>query len=85
MYRRVVGHFIHSTLAFSQLYEIRECLGLPKHKLQLDIKTRWNSSFYMVQSVLEQKMALAAYAAYNDINMLTPYKLDLANKIVEAL
>ena len=39
----------------------------------------------MVQSVLEQKMAVAAYAVDNNINMLTPYQLDLANKIVEAL
>ena len=39
----------------------------------------------MVQSVLEQKMALAVYAVDNDINMLTPYQLDLANKIVEVL
>ena len=40
----------------------------------------------MLQSVLEQKVALAAYATErSNITVLTPYQLDLAQKVVEAL
>ena len=68
----VVGH---STTAYCRLQEIQEQLQLPKHRLQQDIKTRWNSSLYMVQSVLE---VLAAYASEQELAVLTPYQLDLA-------
>ena len=83
--RKIVGHFKHSTTAYSRLREIQERLDLPKHRLQQDVKTRWNSSLYMVQSILEQKVALAAYATENDLAVLTPYQLDLAGKVVAAL
>lgn len=40
----------------------------------------------MLQSVLEQKMAPAAYAAEkSSVALLTPYQLDLAHKVIEAL
>lgn len=32
-------------------------------RLQQDVATRWNSTFYMMQSLVEQKRALGAYAA----------------------
>lgn len=73
--RKIVGHFKHSTTAYSHLQAIQEQLGLPKHRLQQDIKTRWNSSFYMIQSILEQKMALAAYSTEKALCMLTPYQI----------
>ena len=38
----------------------------------------WNSTLYMVESILEQKMALAAYAAENNIAQLTPTQLEIA-------
>ena len=83
--RRIIRHFKHSTTAYSRLHEIQERLDLPKHRLQQDIKTRWNSSLYIVQSILEQKMALAAYASENDLAVLTPYQLYLAGEVVAAL
>ena len=39
----------------------------------------------MVQSVIEQKMALAAYATESDIPILSATQLDLAEKIIAAL
>ena len=51
--RKIVGHFKHSTIAYSRLCSIQQCLDIPQHHLQQDIQTRWNSSLYMVQSVIE--------------------------------
>ena len=83
--RRIVGHFKHSTAACSALCKIQENLGLPHHTLKQDIQTRWNSTYYMLNSILEQKMALAAYSTENSIPILTTHQLDLASKVVQVL
>ena len=83
--RKIVGHFKHSSLAYSKLRHIQENLSLPQHKLKQDEPTRWNSTLYMLQSIAEQKMALAAYSSENDIEQLSSYQLDLVNKIISAL
>ena len=65
--RKIVGHFKHSSLAYSKLRQIQENLSLPQHRLKQDEPTRWNSTLYMLQSIAEQKMALASYSSENDI------------------
>lgn len=47
----------------SRLGEIQTELGLSKKMLQQDTPTRWNSTFYMMSSLLAQKRALGAYGA----------------------
>ena len=83
--RKVVGHFKHSSLAYSRLREIQKNLSLPQHRLKQDEPTRWNSTLYMLQSITEQKMALAAYSSEYDIAQLSSYQLDLVNKIISTL
>lgn len=61
--RRIVGHFKHSQVAYTRLHELQVQLGQPQKRLQQDIATRWNSSFYMLQSLVEQKRTISAYAA----------------------
>ena len=39
----------------------------------------------MLQSIAEQKMALAVYSSEYDITQLSPYQLDLVNKIISTL
>ena len=68
-----------------QAGQIQESLDLPKHKLKQDVSTKWNSTLYMVESILKQKMALAAYAAENSIAQLTPTQLELTKRIVVVL
>ncbi|XP_073700781.1 zinc finger BED domain-containing protein 4-like [Garra rufa] len=53
--RRIVGHFKHSPLAYTRLENVQKQLGQPIKKLRQDVSTRWNSTLYMFQSVLEQK------------------------------
>lgn len=53
-----VGHFKHSAVACSRLEGIQVQLSQPIKKLQQDVQTHWNSTFYMIESLLEQKLAL---------------------------
>lgn len=94
--RKMVGHFKHSKLAISRLGDIQTELGLPQKMLQQDTPTRWNSTYYMMSSLLSQKRALAAYGAEyelpasfsahqwglveNAITLLRPFE-ELTNKI----
>ena len=66
----IVGHFKRSTKATDKLKEIQQNLGLPAHSLKQDEATRWNSSLEMLKSVVEKKMALAAYATEGSIPVL---------------
>ena len=70
MCRQIVVHFKRSTLAYGKLNEFQNNLGLPLHKLKQGEPTRWNSSLYMIQSVVEQKMAIAMYGADRSIPVL---------------
>lgn len=65
--RKVVGHFKHSPLSYSRLHDIQEDFGQPKKCLQQDIPTRWNSTFYMLPLLIEQRRALRAYAAEHEL------------------
>ena len=60
-------HFKHSPLTYSRLQAVQIQLGMKPKRLQQDISTRWNSTLYMLESMLEQKRALATYAADYDL------------------
>ncbi|XP_011403023.1 PREDICTED: zinc finger BED domain-containing protein 4-like [Amphimedon queenslandica] len=83
--KKIVGHFKHLTTAYSKLQEMQEQLQLPLHRLEQNVKTRWNHSLYMLMSVLEMKMALVAYAFEHIFTVLTQYPANLAAKVVAAL
>ncbi|XP_023805814.1 zinc finger BED domain-containing protein 4-like [Oryzias latipes] len=85
--RRIVGHFKHSPLAYSQLQSIQKQLGQPIKRLQQDVPTRWNSTVYMLQSLLEQKRALCAYVADYDLpsSMFTSSQWKLAENMISLL
>ncbi|XP_067283555.1 zinc finger BED domain-containing protein 4-like [Pseudorasbora parva] len=59
--RKIVGHFKHSALAYSLLEDIQGQLNQPIKRLQQDVQTRWNSTYYMLQSLIEQKRVLGVY------------------------
>ena len=67
--RRIVGHFKRSTLASGKLEDIQKNLSLPQHNLKQEEPTQWNSSLYM--TVIEQKMAIAAYGADGSMPVLS--------------
>jgi len=58
--RRIVGHFKHSNVSWHALSSVQEKLGVPMHRPVQDEPTRWNSSYYMLSWISEQKQALPA-------------------------
>ena len=83
--RTIVGHFKRSTIAYDKLKAIQQRLDLPQHHLKQDEPTHWNTSLYMLESIIEQKVALAAYSVDGSIPLLTASQLDTANKVVKVL
>lgn len=59
--RRIVTHFNHSGLAEQKLKSIQQELNLPNHQLVQDVSTRWNSTYYLMERLLEQKRAGSLY------------------------
>lgn len=83
--RKIVTHFSHSSSACSKLKNIQENLKLPTHKLIQDITTRWNSTFYMLERLYEQRQAVTAYASEYDIPTLAAYEWSLVENILRVL
>ena len=83
--RSIVGHFRQSNLAYTRLQTIQTNLGLPTHRLVQDEPTRWNSTLYMLQRIIEQKVALAAYATEYNIPQLTANQLSICDKVIKVM
>lgn len=58
--RAIVSHFKHSTKASYALLKMQEQLNVNTLKLKQDVRTRWNSIFYMLERLLEVKIPLSA-------------------------
>ncbi|XP_060589799.1 E3 SUMO-protein ligase ZBED1-like [Ruditapes philippinarum] len=58
--RSVVSFMHRSTTAAALLKKKQKMLQLPENKLIIDVKTRWNSSYLMVERFLQQQLAILA-------------------------
>lgn len=84
--RNIVTHFNHSPLACNRLLEIQEKHDLPKRKLLQDVRTRWNSTFYMLQRLTDQRTAVTYYAGeVSTIRNLTEYEWNITSSLLELL
>lgn len=84
--RKIVAHFKHSPLATTRLAEIQEDLKMPTKCLHQDIATRWNSTYYMVESLLKHKRSISAYGADHDLPVtLTANQWALLEKTITVL
>jgi len=88
--RSIVGHFRHSSKATERLQQIQASLNTeaspyPQHRLIQDVQTRWNSTFYMLQRLREQKRAIGLYSQEHDISVLMPHQWNLIDKLLITL
>ena len=58
--RKLVGHFKRSNVSLQALIRIQQQLGLKQHRLIQDEPTRWNTSYYMLEHLIEQRQAICA-------------------------
>ena len=63
--RKLLKHFHKSTLATNCLREKQVRLDLPQHVLVMEYKTRWSSTYHMLERVQEQQAAICAVLAEN--------------------
>ena len=54
--RKIVGHFKHSSQAKVKLATVQEEMKKPQHNLIQEVKTRWNSTHDMAESLVEQRL-----------------------------
>jgi len=60
--RSLGDHFSHSVLAKEKFRRVQESMqGIPHHQLTQDVATRWNSTYYMVDRIVEQEEAITSY------------------------
>ena len=57
---KLVGHYKHSNIAIQTLLKTQEQFGMAQNRLIQDEPTRWNSTFYMLKQLLEQRKAVTA-------------------------
>ena len=74
--RCVVGFFHNSEMASTKLKAKQKQMGTKQHAMIQDVSTRWNSTFYMMERLLEQRWPLTATLSDPDLKGKKNY-LDL--------
>lgn len=76
---KLVGHFQHSALATNALQKRQESMGTPPRKLQQDCPTHWNSTYYMIKSLLNSKWPITAVLSDESVTKRQYCYLDLSS------
>jgi hypothetical protein len=63
--RSIVTHFKHSSQSYAKLSNIQKLHNFKQHKLIQEVSTRWNSTYYMIERLYEQKSALSLFCSEN--------------------
>lgn len=84
--KKIVGHFSHSQVAYRKLEDLQKRNDLPQHKLIQDVQTRWNSTYFMIERLFEQKTAITAYCIETaGLPVLDANKWSLLGKLCKLL
>ncbi|XP_069389205.1 E3 SUMO-protein ligase ZBED1-like [Paralichthys olivaceus] len=75
--RSLVEHFRRSELANSKLKKKQQQINTAEHKLILDVSTRWNSTYYMVERLLEQRWPVTATLSDPEVTPRGKHYFDL--------
>lgn len=93
---KIVGHFKHSSRASTLLRETQNQFNVPNHALMQKTVTRWNSTYFMINRLIEQREPVCAILNNRDIislKLATDLELSLTqwnmleqlNKLLEPL
>ncbi|XP_044751633.1 zinc finger BED domain-containing protein 4-like [Coccinella septempunctata] len=84
--RQIVGHFKRSEQASRKLNECQKQCGLPIHSMIQDIEVRWNSTYNMLERLLEQKTAINLYSLeHGRIENLSTSDWELIKNLTDVL
>ena len=91
--RRIVGFFHRNATANRVLANKADLLGLPAHKLIIDVVTRWNSAYDMVERFAEMQPAVystltskeISSVKEKDLNTLNDDDVSLAEELISLL
>ncbi|KAI4818628.1 hypothetical protein KUCAC02_003934 [Chaenocephalus aceratus] len=75
--RSLVTYFHSSEVATLKLKLKQEQMGTPQHKLSQDVPIRWNSSFYMIKRLLEQRWPVPATLSDPEVTKAGKHYLDM--------
>lgn len=75
--RSLVGFFHSSDVATLKLKLKQEQMGTAQHKLTQDVAVRWNSSYYMITRLLEQRWPVTATLSDPEVTKATKHYLDM--------
>ncbi len=75
--RTLVEHFKRSELANTKLKEKQHQMNTPEHKLIQDVSTRWNSTFFMLERLLEQRWPITVTLSDSEVTPRGKHYFDL--------
>ena len=75
--RKYFGHFKHSVLATKELKKRQSQMEVEQKKLFQDFVTRWNSTFYMVECLVEVRWPISAVLLEDRVTKRSDRYLDL--------
>lgn len=69
---RAVIAFFHTSNIASELLKVKQKgLNVPEHRLNIDYKTRWNSTYCMIERFLEQRPSILATLLDDSVKSLS--------------
>jgi hypothetical protein len=84
--RKIVTHFKHSEQACRKFGDCQKSCDLPEHKLLQDVETRWNSTYIMLERLVEQRRAVNLFSVeHGGIHTLSSAEWELAEHLVQVL
>ena len=83
--RSIVGHFKHSSTAKVRLAGFQVTVHVPSHSLIQDVQTHWNSSYLMLERLIEQKQALALYSTQYGLEIFRMAQWTVAENVITVL
>nr|QBG82645.1 zinc finger BED domain-containing protein RICESLEEPER-2-like [Papaver somniferum] len=74
-----------SSVRYDQFRALCTSMGLKPKKLQLDVKHRWNTTYFMLKDALPYRSAISSFLADRTCSDLTDYDWDIAELLCKFL